>query len=142
MARLVLRLAVVTALCVFGAIGGAFALFGLGLPYLLATLPISLLAGAVAWGALQMAIARPLAGLGAEPPAALTAQAISQRERLAALEETTASLRHDIRGMLSPGMLVSDRLLTHEDPKIVRSGETIIRAITRATARLAETRAP
>ncbi len=68
---------------------------------------------------------------------------VAQRlARLAALEAATSSLRHDLRGILSAAMLISDRLITHSDPKVVRAGETIISAIQRATERLAETRPP
>jgi hypothetical protein len=62
--------------------------------------------------------------------------------RLAALEAATSSLRHDVRGMLSPALLVADRLLAHPDPKIVRAGETVIKAVQRAIDRLTETRPP
>ena len=62
--------------------------------------------------------------------------------RLAALEAATSSLRHDVRGMLSPALLVADRLLAHSDPKIVRAGETIVKAVNRAIERLTETRPP
>ena len=61
-------------------------------------------------------------------------------KRLAELEAATASLRHDVRGMLAPALLVTDRLLAHSDPKIVRAGETIVKAVRRAEARLLETR--
>jgi hypothetical protein len=62
--------------------------------------------------------------------------------RLAALEAATASLRHDLRGILSPALLVSDRLVAHSDPKVVRAGETVVKAVQRALERLAETRPP
>ena len=62
-------------------------------------------------------------------------------KRLAELEAATASLRHDVRGMLAPALLVTDRLLAHSDPKIVRAGETIVKSVRRAEARLLETRA-
>jgi len=61
-------------------------------------------------------------------------------ERLAELEAATASLRHDLRGMLAPALLVTDRLLSHSDPKIVRAGETIVKAVRRAEERLAATK--
>lgn len=61
-------------------------------------------------------------------------------KRLAELEAATASLRHDVRGMLAPALLVTDRLLSHSDPKIVRAGEIIVKAVRRAEARLLETR--
>ena len=62
-------------------------------------------------------------------------------ERLAALEAATSSLRHDIRGMLSPVLLVADRLLAHSDPVVVRVGETIVKSVRRVEARLKETKA-
>ncbi len=61
-------------------------------------------------------------------------------ERLVALEAATSSLRHDIRGMLSPALLVADRLLAHADPVVVRAGETVVKAIRRAEVRLRETK--
>lgn len=62
-------------------------------------------------------------------------------KRLAELEATTASLRHDLRGTLAPALLVADRLLAHADPKVVKAGETIVKAVRRAEALLRETRA-
>ena len=64
----------------------------------------------------------------------------SKLERLAELERTTSSLRHDIRGILSPALLVADRLLGSEDPQTRRAGEVISRTVDRAAARLAETK--
>lgn len=61
-------------------------------------------------------------------------------QRLAELEEAAASLRHDIRGMLAPALLVTDRLLAHSDPKVVRAGETVMKAVRRAEERLNATR--
>ncbi len=60
--------------------------------------------------------------------------------RLADLEASTASLRHDLRGLLSPALLVADRLLLHDDPKVVKAGETIVKAVRRAEERLRETK--
>ena len=62
--------------------------------------------------------------------------------RLADLEAATSSLRHDLRGMLVPALLVADRLLAHADPKVVKAGETVVKAVKRAEERLAATRAP
>jgi len=61
-------------------------------------------------------------------------------QRLAELEAATSSLRHDLRGMLAPALLVSDRLLAHSDPKVVKAGETVVKAIRRAEERLAATK--
>jgi hypothetical protein len=140
--RLLLGLAVLAAAGAFGAVGLTLALVGIGVPYLGATAAVALLAGAAAFAVLHALIALPLATLSTEAPGALRQAVAQQRARLAALEGTTASLRHDLRGMLSPAMLVADRLLAHSDPKVVRAGETIVRSIERATDRLAATRAP
>ncbi len=62
--------------------------------------------------------------------------------RLAELEATTSTLRHDLRGMLAPALLVVDRLLAHSDPKVVKAGETVVKAIKRVEERLVATRPP
>ena len=38
------------------------------------------------------------------------------------METQTATLRHDIRGILSPALLTADRLLNHADPAVKRAG--------------------
>jgi hypothetical protein len=50
------------------------------------------------------------------------------------------ALRHDLRGILSPAMLIADRLATHADPSVQRAGDVITRTVERAAARLAETK--
>ena len=60
--------------------------------------------------------------------------------RLAELEATTSVLRHDLRGMLAPALLVVDRLLAHSDPKVAKAGETVMKAIGRVEERLVATR--
>jgi len=62
--------------------------------------------------------------------------------RLVDLEATMSVLRHDLRGMLAPALLVVDRLIAYPDPKVVKAGEAVLKAITRAEARLVATRAP
>ncbi len=64
-------------------------------------------------------------------------------ERVSRLElankvEQHRKLRHDIRGALSPVLLVADRLINHADPAVKRSGEIMVRTVERATAVLAE----
>ena len=141
MARLAFGLAALAAVGTFGAIGLALAVVGLGVPYLAATAGVALLAGVAAFVVLHALVVRPLAPLGSETPGVLGRDAAQRFARLTALEATTSSLRHDIRGLLSPALLVCDRLLAHSDPKVVRAGETVVRAITRATERLVATRA-
>lgn len=62
--------------------------------------------------------------------------------RLADLEATMSVLRHDLRGMLAPALLVVDVLLAHSDPKVVKAGETVEKAVMRAETRLVATRPP
>ena len=61
-------------------------------------------------------------------------------ERLRQLEARTASLRHDLRGILSPALLIGERLLTNEDPAIHRAGEIMVKTVERASARMAESK--
>ncbi len=65
---------------------------------------------------------------------------VGKLARLAELEATTSTLRHDLRGMLAPALIVIDRLLEHADPKVVKAGETVVQAIKRAEERLVATR--
>ena len=60
--------------------------------------------------------------------------------KLAELRTHLSGLRHDIRGILSPALLVADKLIGHEEPGIRRAGEVMVRTVDRATTRLAETR--
>jgi hypothetical protein len=67
---------------------------------------------------------------------------VGKLARLAELEAAMSLLRHDLRGMLAPALIVVDRLLNHSDPKVAKAGETVVKAITRAEQRLAATRPP
>ncbi len=69
-----------------------------------------------------------------------TEDTVEKLQRLAALEVATASLRHDLRGILAPALLVADRLLAHADPKVVRAGETVVKSVRRAEQRLQDTK--
>ena len=51
-----------------------------------------------------------------------------------------AELRHDIRGFLSPALLVADRLIAHADPGVQKAGNTVVHAIERVTERLEQAR--
>ena len=68
------------------------------------------------------------------------AEAGTARVTLAELRAHLSGLRHDIRGILSPAMLVSDRLLSHAEPGVRRAGEVMVRVVERAATRLAETK--
>ena len=48
------------------------------------------------------------------------------------------ALRHDIRGALSPAMLIADRLLAHDDPAVRRCGDVVLRSVERAVDLLAD----
>jgi signal transduction histidine kinase len=71
-------------------------------------------------------------------PAVAEVEPVAERLRL--LEAKTSTLRHDLRGILSPALLTAERLLGHEDPVIRRAGEMMVTTVERASARLAETK--
>ena len=52
--------------------------------------------------------------------------------------EQIRRLRHDIRGALSPALLIADRLLSHADPSVQRAGQIMVRTVDRATGLLAD----
>ncbi len=101
------------------------------------------LAGA-AFGALSMAaVLRGRAGVArartADGPGKPAVEGAQEAE-LFELRRQLSTLRHDLRGMLSPALLVSDRLLASEDASVRRAGDVMIRTVERVTERLAETR--
>lgn len=59
---------------------------------------------------------------------------LRQKGRLAALGTGVAKINHDLRGILSSALLVSDRLESSEDPEVRRVTPTLISAIDRAVA--------
>ena len=67
-------------------------------------------------------------------------EAAAAQVQVAELRASLSSLRHDIRGILSPVLLMADRLLSHEEPGVRRAGDVMVRTVERATARLSETR--
>ena len=106
-------------------------------------LVVAALAGA-AFGALAMAaVLRGRRGLSrvqtAGSPGAPAVKGAQEAE-LVELRRQLSTLRHDLRGMLSPALLVSDRLLASEDASVRRAGDVMIRTVERVTERLAETR--
>ena len=77
----------------------------------------------------EIAVAgRELAAMQRELRAALWRNA-----RLAALGTAVAKISHDLRGILSPAMLSAERLQMSQDPSIKRAGDTLVRAVERAT---------
>jgi len=116
----------VAAVASFGTAGGALALYGVGIPYMAAAAALALCAGAVV--------------RAAQGHTASTAAETMLRARVEQLEATASGLRHDLRGVLSPALMVSDRLISHDDPAIRRAGEAVVRSVDRATELLAATK--
>ena len=135
-----LRLSILAAAAAFGAVGAALAMWGAGLPFLLAALVAAALAGLVQYAALRT---RPPTMAPVSTPAPTAAEPDPQAAMRAKLDEYrahTAMLRHDLRGVLSPALMMSDRLLNHADPAVQRAGGAVVRSIERATALLATSR--
>ncbi len=65
--------------------------------------------------------------------------ALTQKGHLAALGTAVAKINHDLRGILSSALLVSDRLETSGDPDVQRLAPTVITAIERAVAMCSQT---
>ncbi len=65
--------------------------------------------------------------------------ALRQRERLAALGAGVAKINHDLRGILSSALVVSDRLEDSDDPEVRRVTPTLLTAIDRAIALCGDT---
>lgn len=111
----------------FGASGAVLALMGAGAPFLAAALCASACAGLALHGLMLATSGRP------GPDAA--------QARIDDAEAQAASLRHDLRGALSPALILSDRLLASSDPAIRKAGEAVIRSIEQASALLAAAKA-
>ncbi len=58
--------------------------------------------------------------------------ALKQRERLAELGSAVTKINHDLRGILSTAVLVSDRLANLPDPQVQRIAPPLVQAIDRA----------
>lgn len=65
--------------------------------------------------------------------------ALTQRRHLAALGTAVAKINHDLRGILSSALVVSDRLETSDDPEVRRIAPGILDAIDRAVALCSKT---
>jgi signal transduction histidine kinase len=53
--------------------------------------------------------------------------------RFASVAVSLAKASHDLRGLLSPALLVSERLQVHADPSVSRTGDMLIRLVERAS---------
>jgi len=65
--------------------------------------------------------------------------ALRQKARLAALGTAVAKINHDLRGILSSALVVSDRLENSEDPEVRQVTPTLISAIDRAVGLCSDT---
>ncbi|MGA3401169.1 MAG: hypothetical protein ABSC95_18295 [Acetobacteraceae bacterium] len=59
--------------------------------------------------------------------------------RVEELERLVSELRHDLRGAISPAVLIADRLRQSSDPSVQRSGKTIGIVVERVLAVLEAT---
>lgn len=124
-----LAFAVSSGVAAFAACGLSLALLGLGLPYILCAAIAGLCAGLLLYAVGKWQTPHPApTPVAPEPPAAPSA------DRLATLEREMSALRHELRGALSPALMVSDRLLRNEDPLIRRAGDAVVRSVDRAMA--------
>ncbi len=97
----------------------------------------SLVAGGVGASLLERLVMAPARRLAGEMAALLGRAGDAERE-LAERSEQQRRLRHDLRGALSPVLLVADRLTAHADPAVKRSGDIMVRTVERATNLLEE----
>ena len=118
-------LSVLVGLLAFGATGVTLALAGLGAPFAVASTAAAAAAGLVHYAATRTS---------SPPDRSAELAAIAQLE---AYRGYTAALRHDLRGVLSPALMMSDRLVNHEDKGVQRAGQAVVRSVERATALLA-----
>ncbi len=123
-----IRIPLIGAATAFGAAGAVLALMGVGAPFLLAAPAASACAGIVIYAAM--------------PRTSPTARDHDVAQaRIDAIETRVAGLRHDLRGALSPALIMSDRLVESADPAVRRAGEVVVRSIERASALLATAKA-
>ncbi len=104
---------------------------------------LGLVVGAAIGVVAMLALQRPKLANARQAAAQLRAQldsAGAAQVQLAELRTQMSSLRHDLRGILSPALLIADRLSGSDDPAIRRAGDVISRTVDRAANRLAESR--
>jgi signal transduction histidine kinase len=63
---------------------------------------------------------------------ALTRRAEQAERLLEDRQRDLARLRHDLRGILSPALLLADQLSSSEEPMARRTAEAVIRTVERA----------
>lgn len=118
----------VGAVAAFGVAGGSLALLGVGVPFTAGAAGLALCTG----GLLR----------SMQRPPTISTVETELRERIRQLEAAITNLRHDLRGVLSPALMVSDRLTAHSDPTIQRAGEAVVNSVERATALITALKIP
>ena len=137
MARILLLISLLGAGLAFSAAFETLALLGLGVPMLLGALITAASAGLVLHAALDWKVERPMAALQSQLLAMQASNGNADagaQAHIAEVEARAATLRHDLRGVLSPALMVTDRLLSNPDPAIQRAGQAVVRSVDRATA--------
>jgi hypothetical protein len=71
-----------------------------------------------------------------EPPRNL----LEALARIEVLEAGLSRLRHDVRGMLAPALLMADLIRDSSDPRVAKAGTVIANGIERVDKRLRESR--
>ena len=97
---------------------------------------------ALAAAAIAAAITVVADRLVLQPARSLAAEAVGLRDQAALCDvlvrdladrtEQQRRMRHDLRGAMSPVLLVADRLIAHADPAVKRSGDIMVRTVERA----------
>lgn len=111
---------------------GSLLLAGAGAPFALAVL-----APAAAAGGLMFLVARRSHAASRNDAAVQMLQT-----QVGELEAAASALRHDLRGVLSPALMMADRLVNNPDPAVRRAGDAVVRSVDRATALLTASKAP
>ncbi len=135
----------------FAACGASLALLGLGFPYVVCAAISGACAGLLIyalgrWSGSRAASSLPPTATPVAPrtlfdaPAEPEAEIDGSAARLAEVEQEISFLRHELRGALSPALMVSDRLLKNDDPLVRRAGDAVVRSVERATALIGQDR--
>jgi hypothetical protein len=54
-----------------------------------------------------------------------------RHDRVKELEKLVSSLRHELRGVITPAVLIADRLLLNNDPAVLHSGTILTKMVER-----------
>lgn len=64
---------------------------------------------------------------------------LGRNARLVSVGTSVAKIGHDLRNVLAPALLMSERLETHADPAVRRTGEVIMKSVERASELVGQT---